>query len=422
MTIKRLLHRNGTKNIVLNYICTFSFLIFPIFPFFSSIALILFSVFAFPSLSLKHLTIENFKVYCSFIAIYLVYLLAFFYSPNIERGLELLIRLLPIPLIIGLFIFGGLNRKLDFERIKIAYLIGVFLSALITFISAALRAYNQSDISEIFYFALVRFIHSHPTYFSLQIITALAIVLDFLKRGKQRITILLIFFFSAIMMLLQSKMGILMLLVLFISNAFDKKTKFFTRVSVLTICISIIFGLAISLANSNNRFSELTIGGDKLNIGTNYEDGVHQRKWLWSNAWKQYVETPFFGHGLGSQKNVFIWKIEKTLLEARDLDYAIVKASKRLSKFNLHNQYLQLLYETGIIGLLIFLLGITGVLISLKRPFSGIFGFVYVSFMVFLFTENMLDRQMGIYFYSFLLILLFSERYALQLNQTSSDV
>ena len=137
-------------------------------------------------------------------------------------------------------------------------------------------------------------------------------------------------------------------------------------------------------------------------IGTNAEDGITQRVWLWGTAIDHVKERPVLGFGLKSQQALFKWKVHKQILETEN-DPAYDKAALQVAGLNLHNQYLQIFYEAGIMGLSIFLLSIVLAFRVAIRLKNKLFIFIYATFLVFLFTENLMDRQMGIYFYSFMM-------------------
>ena len=115
------------------------------------------------------------------------------------------------------------------------------------------------------------------------------------------------------------------------------------------------------------------------------------------------------GFGLGSKAKLFKWKVEKDIL-MNEYPYSTAKAMKVLANWNLHNTYLQITYEFGIIGLMLFLASIFGVIkLSISRKQSS-FLIVYGFFLIFLLIEVPLHRQMGIYYYSFVFPLLFFEK------------
>ena len=105
------------------------------------------------------------------------------------------------------------------------------------------------------------------------------------------------------------------------------------------ITLGVLAGIALmivfkTISSNNNRFSELFRNVDKIEIGSIEEDGIQQRKWLWTAAWEQYEDQPVFGYGLGSQRNIFQWKVEKSLLESKNLGAAQIMAAKEISKLS----------------------------------------------------------------------------------------
>ena len=119
-------------------------------------------------------------------------------------------------------------------------------------------------------------------------------------------------------------------------------------------------------------------------------------------AWEQIQERVVFGYGLKSQQDIFKWKVHKEILK-NNSDVPYKKAALEVAQLNLHNQYMQLLYESGIVGLILFVFGSVLIIYHGIRKKNTLFLLIYGSFLIFLFTENLLDRQMGLYFYSFLI-------------------
>ena len=175
--------------LLLNQVLVYCFFVFPIFPIFSSLALLGFSVAVLPHLDKNLVRGERLRRYLGFISIYLIYIIATTYTPNIERALALLVRLLPIPLIIGLYLFSDLFKKIEFEKMKLAYVLGIMVTSGIAWLTAIIRAVTKDSWQEIFYFKLAEGIHAHPVYFSLQILTAMTILLQFGERRKNLLNI-----------------------------------------------------------------------------------------------------------------------------------------------------------------------------------------------------------------------------------------
>ena len=81
-------------------------------------------------------------------------------------------------------------------------------------------------------------------------------------------------------------------------------------------------------------------------------------------------------------------------------------AVKINAKKNLHNQYITILYEFGIVGFLLFIISIVLLFKQVYKNNNYLSLYLFSSYLLVLFTENLLDRQMGVY-YTFILSLLF---------------
>src|SRR5690606_9082746 len=339
---------------------------------------------------------------------FFIYLFFFTFRYDTSEALEVLVRTLPI-LIVPVLV--SLNSKIIisfFDEIIKFYLLGLTISCLFTIIIGLYHfIMNGFLIEALLYFELAEYLSLHPTYYSLFIITGVIFLL-FHKRVKNVNSLLMLFFFIIIIFLLQSRMAYILLT--FVLGYYFYKRIRNDKVYALSFFTAIIL-VIIVVPNSLSRFKELSVGfkSEEELIGNNKENGISQRVWLWSNAWSQIKDKPGFGYGFRAQQTVFKWNIEKeNLLKNRGYDYDM--AAIKLADWNLHNQYLQMLYESGFFGLIVFLLSI-GVTIKLTYLSKNtLFLLVYLVFLAFLFTENMLDRQMGIYFYSFILPVLLCDK------------
>jgi O-antigen ligase len=103
-------------------------------------------------------------------------------------------------------------------------------------------------------------------------------------------------------------------------------------VLVIAVAIAIIgLGLYTGIDAAFERYAELTQPGQ-------FEAG---RVSLWRDAWPMIWETPWFGKGLGS----FQWTFRAYETEMPDIPAIYA-----------HNDYLQILAETGIVGLCLVIL------------------------------------------------------------------
>lgn len=183
-----------------------------------------------------------------------------------------------------------------------------------------------------------------------------------------------------------------------------------------------------------NRFKELAYTNYKMEqdgLESHYDmeltpdqwNGANSRLAIWSNGWEVIQSSPILGTGLGDKKEELFAQYERNRFA-----FAL-----RTSK-NLHNNYLDVWMSTGIIGLILFVLGyvffpIRRVVAEIRKG-NGVAegkeahdaspeGLVYrgwyhpvalciiISFTAAMFTEVYLDRSFGCVMLGFFLPFLF---------------
>jgi len=336
---------------------------------------------------------------------YLLFLASFPYAfDSLDAG-KYLIRtsiILVLPILIAL----GAPEAGRFKNQVISfYIYGLLISCVLTIVFGLFYFLQDWDIGRLQYYDLAEYMHLHPSYYSLYLLVGLALLLN-TDVIKYKYKVLAFVLFTLMIVLLQSRMAYGILILLFLLRLKDlEKIKSYFWVTGVSIALA---ALIFVVPDSYKRIKETLIPSVAHSdlIGNELENGVTQRLWLWQNAIRQVSERPIFGYGLRSQKKVYKWKIQKENLSSEHgRSYNL--AAMTIGSLNLHNQYLQILYDTGVLGLLIF---IGSILLAFRRAVSRrnkLFILVYSIFLMFLFTENLLDRQMGIYFYGFILPILY---------------
>lgn len=110
----------------------------------------------------------------------------------------------------------------------------------------------------------------------------------------------------------------------------------------------------------------------------------------WEQALQLCYASPLIGYGTGS---------EKRLLKERYFEKKLYRSY--LLQLNAHNQYISFLLKTGIIGLSVFLtVLITGFIAAWRRKDAVFSCFMLLAGIVSI-SENILDVNKGIFFYSF---------------------
>jgi len=377
------------------YIVAFSF---TLTPFFSSMALLLFSIASLFHIKAKNYDNQKLKIIFLLSFLFIMYLAGYYFSPNKDMALKLLIRLSPTFFIPLLIIGTDLLTDLNLSKFINSFVIGVLTSMVLTLIYLS-YTYITCGTVKLFYADLSSFLHIHPTYYSLFILTAIILMLIYPTKIIASYKLILLITFTTFILLLQTKIIIITMFGIYLSLLFNKKisVKISATLMSLVIC-SVVFGVFIG----NSRFKQVT---DNLEMGTFKENGISQRVWLWKSALEQIKNKPLLGYGLASQKTIYGWTIEKNLLENPNR-YSYDTAVKINAKKNLHNQYLTILYEFGIIGFLLFIISTVFLFNQVYKKNRYLSLYLFSSYLIVLSTENLLDRQMGVY-YNFMLYLLF---------------
>lgn len=347
-----------------------------------------------------------------FLIIFLMYVVSFFFSPYTERALELILRIAPTFIFPVLIYYSKLHHKIDYSLLKNYFLLGVIVSCSVSLFASLINSFLEKDFQYLFYYNLGKTLHIHPTYYSLFVLTAIHFNLTnqnkFMLKYKLCISSLLFL----MIFLLQSKIALVVFMgyALFIVTA--NKLSFRNNKELYIPLTLIILIIALSSSLNKNRFNEFFKSSGIAEIGTFQENGIAQRLWLWNEAIDQIKQSPLIGFGIGAQNKKFKWEVEKKTLN-NNFSLAHTKAIKRISLLNLHNQYLQILYDLGIVGLSLFVFFVIQALILGFKNKNISFVIVFLYFTTFLWTENLLDRQAGVYFYSIILPLLYFEGWAL---------
>lgn len=323
---------------------------------------------------------------------------------KIEAG-NFLIRSLPI-LIVPILIIKS-HEFLDFKIFKLYFVYGTVLMVTFCLLMGVIHSVNEKFIIENFtYYKFGSYVSLHPTYCALIVLSALIFVNSnqLIKSFYLYVIFTLLLVFS--LFLLQIRSAILLLAILsFIKVFIEFQERNFVRAIFILGVLSVVAFSGVK----HERFASLLNSELKNKLGTNGDNGISQRIWLWQMSLDEVRNKPMFGHGLRSQRSFFYKKAHKVLL-AKDLPYR-ERISKVLnSKKNLHNQYLQWLYDFGFFGLLILVTYFLVLfLLGLKNK-NSLFLIMMSVFIAMMLTENLMDRQSGLYFYAAVLPIIFTKK------------
>ena len=183
---------------------------------------------------------------------------------------------------------------------------------------------------------------------------------------------------------------------IFILYYIIKRKKYLEGLTLLMGMIIGIFMVYKFMPQTFNRFKELTYTKfDYQNMGaeSHYNMEVTAEQWnganfrlaAWRCGWELFKENPIMGVGIGDKYEALIKKYEE-----KDFQFAIK------TKKNVHNNYLDILYSMGIIGLVVFLIAwIILPVVYAKQQHDYLTILIIFTFATAWITEIYFDRSLG---------------------------
>lgn len=325
-----------------------------------------------------------------FMALYLIYMVGILYTKNTAHGwmdMEIKLSIILFPVILSS------EGEMDFTKQKwfgFAFISGAILHGIYCLLYAAWLYFSDGTV-QFTYMAFSRFVH--PTYYSMYIDLAIVLICYAITtKGKELAKKEKIFiYFSApflllILILLESKMGIIVTAFLFPALLFKYfLSKGSTFKAVATVVA--VLGLVVIGISKISRFNALgnVLSGHKVNVQS--VESNQARILVWGAAWQVVKSSPVIGYGTG----------DTTALMQQYQNNGMTGAYRE--KLNAHNQYLQTMIAVGIPGILL-LLGnlIIPMFMAVRRK-----QLVYLLFLIILclnfLTESVLEQQAGTMFY-----------------------
>src|SRR6185312_13415815 len=398
--MKNWLFMNDTLENKISYFLISSFLIaLPFQHFFSEIFLTCFTIHTLIHIRKKNLQALKNKTVWIIAAIFFLSLFTISYSNYVAEGFKETDHQLAILL----FPLGLSLSNLNFEKYKISFLKIFAFTCTITIVYLYFNAfrvihYYHYPASAIFskVFLNQNFsapIDLHATYLSMYVALSIGIFLYlfFLKFQFQNTAYILftLILFAGLIQLSSRSVVIATLIIILIAVPallLHGKQRWQFSIASLLGLFFLFFAITNINALKKRYVSDLK---DDLNKNAVTPDLTETRMKRWGLELQLISQSPIVGYGGGSEKYVLKKKF----------------FGSYLVELNAHNQYLSFLIKAGIFGLLIYLYILYFSLSNaIKRK-----DFIFFSFLILIsvvsISENILDVNKGIFFYSFFLSL-----------------
>lgn len=317
--------------------------------------------------------------------------------PETYKELEQLLPLLVIPI---LFYFGTIKLN-SFTQVSLTGLVvSLFLAGIIMISESAFQIFETGSIDKLYYHNLSQPFSLGAIYFSFYyLITLLQIdELSWLTKRKY-LQIAVVGFFLVMLFLLASKL-------LIITGVFAIVLKYRKLILYqlprrkLLIPISVLL-FALLLIPASMRIKELANPNFDIVYAKTYQydsplNGLNLRLIQWRLGLEIIEENNAWISGVGIDKS-------QELLNSKYLEYGIYTGYEGTDdtgylNYNFHNQFIEEIVRTGLIGVTILLIMF---IVLLATPVDFRFVSNWVIFIVFMFflTESVLERQQGIVYF-----------------------
>ncbi len=343
----------------------------------------------------------------SFASLYLLYLSGMLYSTNYIYGLSDLgvkFSLFIFPVIFATSYFPLFSKK------ETGIILRVFAAGCIAGSLMLIgRAFYHSIFLHqpgVFYYDSLSWIF-HPGYYSMYIAFAMSNILYFLLirqsvKGFLKVAghILILLFFTLMIVLLSSKAGLLIWISVICFYAIlllFKYKRWLTSVTFVAVAFTAFILFLLTFPKAASRVSQAKQDIASADSIAKSGRSTGDRVLIWQSS-KEIVKQNFlFGVGTGDVR-------DKLMEEYKRKDVLTVLKHY----LNAHNQYLQTLIALGISGLLLLMAMILmPAIFSVKRENYIYFAFLFIVG-ISMFFESMLERQQGVVFYVFFNTFLFA--------------
>ena len=341
---------------------------------------------------------NNKTAFYALLALYLLFVLGYFFSTNVKialRDIERTMTLVLIPLIV-------LSHKRDdfnLKRIYISLGTGLFTGMVICWaVIIKSIATNATPWVQAGYFFkwvysgwnAVKPIDGHPSYFAVMLVIFILGIIRIpefinLRRNKLRFILLLSPFFLFLIET-SSRIGVITLVVVLIFTIFKKLE--IKRVFYVAGLIAVLALLSIKFDYLGSKFTSIVDTQGNVTLD-------RYPRWIAILSEFDDRDSWIFGVGTGDRQALY------------DITYS--KGGFQIAldnEYNAHNQYLEFLVSNGILGILIYIFVLSVFIRKTRLKGEALSFFIIIA--LFSFSETIFGVAKGVFifafFYSFFII------------------
>lgn len=351
------------------------------------------------------------KLMVAFIVFYILYLVGTLFTNNLPLALNYLEYKLSFLLIPLIFLIRP-KESIGLFSVSLGLILGIIITAITSFING-IQCYNEIDyFLECFTSSYLT--SEHPTYFAVYLTLGIALSWYGWLNGFRFFKIYSVILFSLIalsmLFLGLSLSGILfalltigIIVLILINRKWGKLASLSTLIGAPLLMILLFFSVPSLKSDMLSSFNSVKVffqNPDEFLEFDGEHNGDDVRLIMWSVTAQEFIEHPF-GVGTGNVD----YYLSKRLETYHQMEMAKMDDTGQIL-YNPHNQFLQTGLEIGIFGLLILLFI---VVYSIKKGIQNKKWLLLILASNLAFNclfESMLQRQSGLVFFTFWLILL----------------
>jgi O-antigen ligase len=345
----------------------------------------------------------------TFSVIFLIELAGLLYTHDLFsawKHMESKATLMAIPFIL---LAGPFTDNTGYRKLMTAYCLLLAATCLYCLAMAVVAWHWQHDIGVFFYHQLTSAVGVNAVFFSGYVLIAVLFLLfsglspvSLFSSRRPRAAILrglrisLVFFFTGMMILLSSRLLLMLLAVAFVVYMIGRrrpKMKLTAAFSVALLIALILAALAFTDNPFSRRYRELSPGQVTKSIRHDEPltyptvNGISLRLFMWRAAFDILTERHAWSIGVSGGDS-------QIRLNQKYLDAGL---SQGYLGYNFHNEYIEVLVHSGLIGLAIFLLSIAAQIALARAANSPAAVFTTALVLVLCATESALEMQHGLF-------------------------
>ncbi len=309
------------------------------------------------------------------------------YSDDFHRGL--LIVQLVLPFIVYALVMQTVKLETKVSRFILFYFfVGTFIASVMGIGKA--MYYKMNALGDYFYYSrFSELLGKHTTAFSLFVVVSmLYLIYESLKKHRRWVvTTPFLVFFLLVLYLVSTRISIVALTLGIVVLAI---TEMRGKARWIGLVLPIVLIGFYSTPNFQKRF-------DPSDTERGEVSDVVFRRDHWKSVWETINHQPLLiGNGTGS---------DRSYLFERYKSYQLTSAYQQ--KYNAHNQFLEYMLDTGLMGLTAFLLYLGFLMNHFIRERNGLGLAVMTVLISYCMTESLLTGQNGVMAFSLVITTLF---------------